>query len=345
MNNLILLLSNPSINLRLMTLKHFSANKNEIRELESVRINDRFIQDLVNLQNENGSWDTITPLTAVHNNRIISTSLALSRLGYFGFGKEFPPVNKGAEYLYSLQKKDGSWPLSKNENDTTGYSMIPLQTSLPLQGLSLCGYATDSRSEKAYEWLIGHRLDDGAWPTGIASGVFGYVAGYRRIAQSRWGCRSNTTSVLVCLSRHPYRKHSPEAYKALDLLLGRTTKESYCLGYEIIRMLGYETARGFLTFYARNDLSLMLDLCARIGVGKDDERVSDLVNAVEKMKNKNGMWSYASHDKGRTFPETIDAFVTFDIIKSLSAMPDKSSRIGERPVTPFKAYYKKEKRY
>ena len=37
--------------------------------------------------------------------------------------------------------------------------------------------------------LLERRLDDGAWPTGLASGVFGRVAGYRRIAHSRWGCR------------------------------------------------------------------------------------------------------------------------------------------------------------
>ena len=39
------------------------------------------------------------------------------------------------------------------------------------RGLAAAGYAEDPRAERAYEWLLGQRLDDGAWPTGRASGA------------------------------------------------------------------------------------------------------------------------------------------------------------------------------
>ena len=41
------------------------------------------------------------------------------------------------------------------------------------------------RARPGYEWLLAQRLPDGAWPTGIASGNTGYMAGYRRLAHSR----------------------------------------------------------------------------------------------------------------------------------------------------------------
>ncbi len=154
--------------------------------------------------------------------------------------------------------------------------MIPLQTAFPLRGLAACGYAQDKRAELAYQWLLGQRLEDGAWPTGMASGVHGYVAGYRRIAHSRWGCRSNTTAALICLAFHPQRAKSPEARRALDLLLGRETREETQVGFETARCIGVEETRGFISHFAKFDSGLMLDLCWRIGASLEDERVADL---------------------------------------------------------------------
>jgi hypothetical protein len=74
-------------------------------------------------------------------------------------------------------------------NEGEGYSMIPLQTALPLRALAFCGYAEDPQAERAYEWLLAQRLEDGAWPTGIASGNYGGVrCRIRRMPHSRWGC-------------------------------------------------------------------------------------------------------------------------------------------------------------
>ena len=105
------------------------------------------------------------------------TALALARLGYLGFDRR---SGRGARRRVSLRPaaRDGSWPLAESQALTDGsgelapqerYSMIPLQTALPLRGLAACGYATDPRAERAYEWLLAQRLPDGAWPTGIAA--------------------------------------------------------------------------------------------------------------------------------------------------------------------------------
>lgn len=95
--------------------------------------------------------------------------------------------------------------------------------------------------KQAYDWLLAQRLEDGAWLTGIASGDYGYVAGYHRLAHSRWGYRSNT-SALNCLVHHPERRSDPEDRRALDLLLGRETWEKHTLGFEVARLIGVEPA-------------------------------------------------------------------------------------------------------
>jgi hypothetical protein len=260
-------------------------------------------------------------------------------------------VQRAADYLFSEQRQDGSWPLwagqldgaplktgvaagrasgpSVDENE--GYSMIPLQTAFPLRGLAACGYATDPRAERAYEWLLAQRLPDGAWPTGIAAGTYGGVGGYRRLAHSRWGCRSNTTGALICLALHPQRSQSPEARRALDLLLGRETREAHVFGFEVSRQLGAEPAQGRLTFFARFDLALVLGLCADIGFSSEDERVAGLVSFVKGLQGPYGLWEYQPQ------PQTA-RWVTYDVLRSLRRIESGTEWFSLEPRTPFRAY-------
>lgn len=108
---------------------------------------------------------------------------------------------------------------------------------------------------------MAQRLPDGAWPTGIAAGTYGRVAATAAWRTRSGGCRSNTTAALACLVLHPQRRSSPETRRALDLLLGRETREAYTLGFEVARLIGAEPPRGFLTTFARFDMAQILDLC------------------------------------------------------------------------------------
>ena len=216
--------------------------------------------------------------------------------------------------------------------------MIPLQTSLPLRGLAACGFAEAPGSEKAYEWLKAQRLADGAWPTGIAHGNYGHVAGYRKLAHSRWGCRSNTLGALTCFALHPQRRHSTESQRALDLLLGCQIKERHHLGFDTARLIGAEPARGFITFYARFDIAQALDLCQRIGASLQDRRVAELVEYVQQLQGPFGLWEYLPKPRA-------SRWVTYDLLKSLIAMGKESDWLSLEPQTPFKMYPKKQKRF
>ncbi len=215
---------------------------------------------------------------------------------------------------------------------------MPLQTTIPLKALASCGLSTDPRAERAYMWLSGQRLDDGAWPTGVASGNYGYVAGYRRLPHSRWGCRSNTTGALSCLAYHPERRGGEEARRALDLILGRETKERQALGYEVARLLGAERARGFLTYYARFDVAQILDLCWRVGASTDDPRVADFVDFVVESQGGYGLWEYQPSPQA-------SKWVTFDLLRSLSRLDDSTEWVSTEPRTPFQPYPRRRRRF
>ena len=339
-----LLLADPSPCLRLLVLRELlnrPADDAEVRELITLREGAPVVNDLLQLQESDGFWRHGDRAWSAFSDPVRATSLALMRLGYLGFDAQHSAVQRGAEALFSVQGEDGAWPLGSADGDEEaheGYSMIPLQTALPLRALAACGYATDPRAGRAYDWLLTQRLPDGAWPTGIAAGTFGRVAGYRRLAHSRWGCRANTTAALLCLAYHPQRRKGPEAQRALDLLLGRETHERHTLGFEVARLLGMEPARGHITFYARFDLALILDLAWRVGASSDDERLAGMVEAVQEQQGPYGLWDYPSRPQATRW-------ITFDLLRSLSQLDRETDWLSLEPRTPFQAYGRQKFRY
>lgn len=338
-----LLLADPSPCLRWLVLRDLFQRPErdpELQELESQRESDPLFTEILELQNRDGSWSADAKTrSGPGSDRIYSTAFAMTRLGYLGFNLSHPAIARAAEYLFRRQQPDGSWPLGQYDVRTDGvelparerYSMIPLQTAFPLRGLAACGYERDPRAERAFDWLLNQRLPDGAWPTGISAGVYGGVGGYRRLAHSRWGCRSNTTGVLICLALHPERSKSESARRAIDHLLGRETREVQAVGYEVARLTGAEIPRGFLTYFARFDLGLLLDLCGRVGISKDDPRVADLLSFIQSLQGKYGLWEYSDRPQ-------ISRWLTFDLMRSIARLDKEGSWVGQEPRTPFRPY-------
>ncbi len=336
-----LLLADSSPCLRYLVHKELLHNEEEASELEGLRETDHLVRSLVDLQGDDGSWGRGAIQGNAPQGDIQITAQALTRLGYLGYGTDYEPVRRGAEYLFSRQLDNGSWPLGGYVADgekTETYDVMSLQTSIPLRGLASVGCAEDPRAERAYEWLIEQRLEDGAWPTGVAKGVYGYVAGYRRMPHSRWGCRSNTTGALEALSLHPRRKGGPEAVRALDLLLGRETRERRHLGYDVARLVGAEPSTGFITYYAHFDMAQMLSICGRIGATVDDRRVNDLVNHVSRLQGGYGLWEYLPKPQA-------SKWLTLHLLRSMLEIDEEGDWINMEPRIPFKTYSKKAKRF
>ena len=333
-----LLLADPSPNLRNLVLKHLLDEQEEAEELENIRLEDPIIKKLIAGQNPDGSWSQESIDGNAPHGKMQVTAQALTRLGYLEI--DHPAVSKASEYLFSQQQRDGSWPLGNYMVDSDGfegYDRMSLQTSLILRGLAIAGYSTDPRSEQAYDWLMEQRLEDGAWPTGVAGDIYGYVAGYRRLPHSRWGCRSNTTSAVTCLSLHPERRKSNETRRGLDHLLGRETRERYNLGFDVARTVGFEPSTGLITYFARFDTAHIMRLVTRIEASTADRRVKDLVEFIWAQQGDYGLWEYPKPMASR--------WVTFEVMRSLRAVLSESDWMNLEPRTPFQPYPSKKKRF
>jgi hypothetical protein len=338
-----LLLADPSPNLRLLVLRELLARPDtdpEVRELDTLRGQDPLVRSLLTIQNADGSWAQPDARGEAWGG-IRATAQALVRLGYLQLGSGHPALRRAAEFLFGQQGEDGSWPLPKSKAEREfreAYSMIPLQTALPLRALAAAGFATDPRAEQAYEWLLAQRLPDGAWPSGVKAGHHVFPAGYRRLAHSRFGCRTNTTFAVAALAFHPTRRSAPAARRGLDLLLAHESLQAHTLGYEVARTIGVEPAGGYFTHFARYDAGLILDLCRRIGASLEDKRVSSMVTFVKTKQGAYRLWEYAPH------PEA-SRWVSFDLLRSLSQIDQEGEWMSLEPRTPFQPYPKRTRRY
>ena len=253
---------------------------------------------------------------------------ALCRAAYLGFDRTHGGVEALAEDVLDRQSRDGSFPLSafRRGTDDRKYELMPLQTALPLRGLAAVGYAADARTERAYEWLLAQRLDDGAWPIGIVAGQPGYIAGYRRLPGST-GCRVTTQGAIAALALHPERARAPETRRALDLLLQRETRDEWALGSEVERLAGTGVVPGFVTAYARFDLGFVLELATRAGAGPDDARVSSIDAFLESRRGPAGLWEHP------TRPD-LSRWLTFDLLLSRRRLA-AGDWAGTAPALPF----------
>jgi hypothetical protein len=342
-----LLLADPSPSLRLLVLRELlgrDETDDEVRELKLLRKKDPWALRFLALQNRDGSFRGGEDVAAQQGS-IRITAQALAGLGYMGHGPDHPAVKKGAEFLFSRQQDDGSWPLGIEDElsdpdlkENIKYHMTPLQTALPLLGLAYAGYAKDPRSERAYDWLERKSLPDGGWPAGMHNNDYIGAAGYRRLAHTKFGCRTSTTAAVSALALHPKRSQNNIARRGLDLLLAHEHHHAHTLGFEVARTIGAVPVRGFGTLYKRYDVGQMLNLSWRMGANTSDERIVEQIKFVKDLQGPYGLWEFSSN------PEA-SRWITFDLLRSLSRLEGETDWISTEPRTPFQAYPKKIKRF
>ena len=296
-----------------------------------------------------------------------ATGYALCRLAHLGY--DGPELGPAVESIFATQQDDGSWPhlsVEPEDGPASGgrrrsggrggaaptdafsaepYSVVTMTTLVPLRGVAAAGFATDPRAERAYEWLLGQRLDDGSW-VGSHRGGYGLdfrKAGgysetpeYRRLTRGH-GCRSATTGAVACLVLHPERCRSDAARIGVDHLLARETRDAATLGWEVSRLVGLEPATGRFTFYATFDHAFLLDLASRSGVSPEDRRVRALVAFLEELRGPYGLWEHPVHPQ-------LSRWLSFDIECSLRRLVD-GDWIGDETPSTFTPYRARRRRY
>jgi len=269
----------------------------------------------------------------------------LCRLAYLGY--RGPGLASAVEAVFADQQPDGSWPVGRDDDQpppkrrrgqapaglprAESYRMVTSQTVLPLRGIAAAGYATDPRAERAYEWLLRERLNDGSWTGSHKAdhGLDGRSSGedpeYRKLNPGD-GCRASTTGAVACFALHPERSHSEAARVGVDHLLSQNIRRDASLGWEVSRLVGLERASGRFTFYVIHDLVFMLDLASRCGFSADDPRVGELVNYLERMRGPYGLWEHPAHPQ-------LSRWLTFDIECSLRRLADGDWIGSEGPLS------------
>lgn len=330
-------MTNPSHCLRWQVVRDLGLETEELVELEEMRRQDAILQTLLKFQNSDGSFrpDKLTATSSV----IQATAIALTKLEFFGFDNSMPEVERAASYLFSIQHKDGSWPCQNVDvADGEAYDMVPLQTAYPLWGLASVGYAKHPQAEKGYDWLLSKQLDDGAWPVGTASGNYGYIAGYRKLPNSRQGCRVNTICALLAFSYHEVRKKDTKIRRGLDVLLGRQTYDRYCMGYNAARCIGVEPSSGFFSYFAYHDIVIIAELVVRFGGGLQDNRIEKLVIFVNECQNPMGLWEYEKSP-------AVTHWLTYRLGKAIEKIEYNDSWININPSVSLNAYKKGKIRF
>ena len=110
------------------------------------------------------------------------------------------------------------------------------------------------------------------------------------------------------------------------------------LGFEVARLVGAERPRGFLTFFARFDLALILSLCSQVGASAEDERIAGMLEFVRSQQGAYGLWEYAARPQ-------VSRWVTFDILRSLARLDTNEDWLSQEPRTPFQPYPARQKRF
>ena len=289
----------------------------------------------------------------------------LCQLAYLGY--EGPELAPAVEAVFTHQEPDGSWPYWRDDDpdlsktkpkprrrkdsvapDAFGaepYTVLTMTTLVPLRGIAAAGFATDPRAERAYDWLVDQRLDDGSW-TGSHRGGYGFDfrsgptgsgdPDYRRLTRGR-GCRSATTGAVACLALHPERSRSEAARVGVDHLLARETHDAATLGWEVSRLVGLQAAGGNFTFYVQFDHAFLLDLASRCGVSPDDRRARELVAYLETLRGPYGLWQHPAHPQ-------LSRWLTFDLECSLRRLAE-GDWVGNEEPAAFTPYKKGRRRY
>jgi hypothetical protein len=137
--------------------------------------------------------------------------------------------------------------------------------------------------------------------------------------------------VLLCLAHHEKLRTADTTRRALEHLLARETRDRSTLGFEVARLVGAVPFQGFLTLHAAFDSALLLDLCRRVGVSGQDERVRGLVEFVTGLRGPAGLWELPAS-------RACSRWLSFDLLRSLAGIEGDSGWTSALPRTHFVAY-------
>ncbi len=276
-------------------------------------------QKIAKRQQENGSWKRPgKPKHDVINHNLIETYRQFRFLvQMYAFTRENPIGEKAAEFILSCQTEEG------DIRGILANQYITYYNGALLFLLVEAGYADDPRLEKAFQWLLSMRQDDGAWSIPMITHHLDRETQYKLSSQhhpplqpdrSKPFSHNATGMILRSFAAHPRHRKSEAAIHAAELLASRFfQKDAYT---------SYQAERYWIMFqypFWWNQLVAALDSISLIGIPKENENVSKALDWLIEHQQESGLWksSYARGGKAHAGSKGSDPWVSLAICRVL----------------------------
>lgn len=210
-------------------------------------------------------------------------------------------IKKAAEFVFSCQSDEGDF------RGILANQYAPYYTGALLYLLIKAGYPSDPRVERAMQWLLAMRQDDGGWVIG-SPGMMGCTWKEACALTSRWSAEpakrfdrakpfsaAGTGMAIRAFAVHPVYRHSEQALKAAALLKSKLLMKD--------NWSWYEHPDNWVRFqfpYWWNHLLSALDALTLLGMTGDDPDIMRAIRWFVDNQQRDGLWkvSYSRIHKG-----------------------------------------------
>jgi len=249
------------------------------------------VQKIFDKQQADGSWKHTSKETVTfpkHHYALVETWKAYRLLvEHYEVNREHEGSRRAAEFLFSCQTGQGDFRGMIANQYATYF------TGAILAVLVKAGYADDSRVEKAFDWLLSMRQNDGGWTIpilthkldrqtwiNITSSYFEPLEPDR----SKPFSHNWTDMVLRAFAVHPKYRRCKEAHKAAELLKSSFFKPG---SYPSYQDAGYWVR---FCFWWPN-LVTSLDSLSLMGYSKSDPDIKRGVDWLVENQAEDGLWN------------------------------------------------------
>ncbi len=241
---------------------------------------------LVGRQQQDGRWLYPTQKPSPYNYDLYQTLNALGELvGKYGFDRRHPAVEQGAAYVFCCQAPEGDYRGIYGKQPSHTYTPILMAVLIE------AGYRDHPSIERAFQWLLDTRQDDGGWAIPARTRDRNIVRDWEKVARSdpiepdrgRPFSHLVTGMVLRAFAAHPRYRRTRAARDAARLLKARFFKPDK---YPDRRAPEYWTKFTYPLQFT--DLLTSLDSLGKMGFASDDPEVALAIDWFAKQQKKDG---------------------------------------------------------
>lgn len=245
-------------------------------------------QRILRRQQSNGSWKYPGAHLNVRSQENYNQLETYRNLGYlvefYGFNNASPAIKQAANYLFGFQSREGDF------RGIYGTQYSPNYTAGILELLIKAGYSNDVHIEKAFDWLISIRQNDGGWAIPLRTlnrklDVLSLKLETLGPDKSKPFSHLVTGVVLRAFAVHKHYRSSKVAKDAARLMLSQLFKKD---NYPDRGTADYWLRFSFPFWFT--DLISAMDSLSLLGIPQDEPQIEKALEWFIEHQSRNGLW-------------------------------------------------------